>query len=796
MKATINSRAASVRAALCAALWLGWVGALGGSALGCNAIDSSLLAPIAAPPDQDSGVDEHGMMNRPDSGFPDGGISEQRDCLGLDELDTCARAHALTVCIGLECALVECTGAYVDCDQDGDNGCEATLDSTDHCGLCGAACTLANATTRCSEGACELDACKPGFGDCDTNPSNGCETSLKTLDNCGACNATCDPVENGVAGCATGDCGVGACVGPFGDCDEGAENGCEEPLASNDHCGGCELSCEPESAVGDCASGACVVVSCTSDRIDCNGLPADGCEATLDSADNCGRCGASCELPHTIKARCDTTAGASCTVDHACASGANGCVDDALENGCAEGYADCNGVGSDGCEARLDTLNNCGGCGDACAIPNAIISCSTGSCELVECEPGFGQCDGEACLPLADDEANCGACDVTCSGDKPNCFGGKCTSAVCPSDTADCDDNGSCEAALDGTAACGLCDVSCGPFAHASAACTSGRCTIATCDPGFDNCDGVAPNGCEVDLHTLDTCGSCTTSCVISGAEASCSTGTCTFVECNPDRGDCEGGIADGCETNISLPNDCGACGLDCRELPHVLAGGCFEMECSIICENGYADCDGDEANGCEQSLSSAGTCGSCGIDCDALAHVASASCGENGCEDLICEPGFANCDGIPSNGCERSTQTLTDCGSCNAPCAPARATGDCADGTCDIAECDPGFDDCDNFTQNGCESSLTDPDTCGTCSNTCTEGWACTNGTCACTSSQQCPTNQECCNGSCVDTNGVCSWWPCPVAATNHPLTNCGACGTYCPTALPGSLWCCAVPP
>src|SRR5690606_24054820 len=49
-----------------------------------------------------------------------------------------------------------------------------------------------------------------------------------------------------------------------------------------------------------------------------------------------------------------------------------------------------------GCEAQLNTLSNCGGCGVSCNLANASESCSTGTCTLTSCTTGFANCDGSA----------------------------------------------------------------------------------------------------------------------------------------------------------------------------------------------------------------------------------------------------------------------------------------------------------------------------------------------------------------------------------------------------------------
>lgn len=54
----------------------------------------------------------------------------------------------------------------------------------DHCGSCGNRCPT---NTLCRGGMC----CTPGFGNCNGNPADGCETPLDTATNCGICGNPC-----------------------------------------------------------------------------------------------------------------------------------------------------------------------------------------------------------------------------------------------------------------------------------------------------------------------------------------------------------------------------------------------------------------------------------------------------------------------------------------------------------------------------------------------------------------------------------------------------------------------------
>ena len=101
------------------------------------------------------------------------------------------------------------------------------------------------------------DGCEAGMAECDGDPLIMCETPLNLPTSCGGCDSTCkstnanvicDPVEL--------ECKIIDCVSGFGSCDGNAANGCETPLASNaSHCGACGRNC---AAVGStCAVDRC-----------------------------------------------------------------------------------------------------------------------------------------------------------------------------------------------------------------------------------------------------------------------------------------------------------------------------------------------------------------------------------------------------------------------------------------------------------------------------------------------------------------------------------------------------------
>jgi hypothetical protein len=106
---------------------------------------------------------------------------------------------------------------------------------------------------------------------------------------------------------------------------------------------------------------------------------------------------------------------------------------------------------------------------------------------------------------------------------------GQCGIAACLGDYHDCDlkpDNG-CEVDLNHDPLhCGSCTALACVARNATPDCAAGRCAIRRCDTGFDDCNGVASDGCEVDLRSdPQHCASCETACPSGGT---CANGLCS----------------------------------------------------------------------------------------------------------------------------------------------------------------------------------------------------------------------------------------------------------------------------
>src|SRR6185437_294163 len=292
-------------------------------------------------------------------------------------------------------------------------------------------------------------------------------------------------------------------------------NGCEIDLSKSPlDCGTCGNACSLLHASATCAAGACAIGSCQAGYANCDGVVENGCEVdTQGDVDNCGACGTICMLPMATSA----------CVGGACAIAA-----------CAPGFLDCDLVAANGCEVDRSTdVQNCGGCGDACALAHATPTCAAGVCAIGACDPGCADCNGDAqsgCeTDLQTSVANCGACGNACSTN------------------------------------------------HATPSCSLGACKLA-CDSGYADCDGDVTNGCETwTLMDVGNCGGCGKACSAAGGTPYCLNGACGVATCSAGLGECDG---KSCSTNLMIdPGNCGACGHVCTVANGV--GACVNGTCT-----------------------------------------------------------------------------------------------------------------------------------------------------------------------------------------------------------------------
>ena len=138
------------------------------------------------------------------------------------------------------------------------------------------------------------------------------------------------------------------------------------------------------------------------------------------------------------------------------------------------------------------------------------------------------------------------------------------------------------------------------------AACGDGEDTTRPCPSGFKHCDDecVAANLPELGCAE-DRCRPCP---FLGHATSACSTlGMCVVGACDEGWSDCNGIAADGCETDLlSDVENCGQCRHNCNllPLPGVDRMMCANSQCAILrCEKDRRDEDGLMSNGCEMKV-------------------------------------------------------------------------------------------------------------------------------------------------------------------------------------------------
>ncbi len=384
-----------------------------------------------------------------------------------------------------------CPGKLIACGltDTGQPLCVNALADDDNCGGCGVTCPGAGTLTSCENGscACLLQTCPMPDG------GQGCFDTTSSVENCGGCSLRTP--RRGVS-CSAGESCINSecrCDSPYVSCPsaDGTDAGyCADTTSDALNCGGCGNICshdqkcapDPMGMEGTCvcdlgeAGGADLIV-CPS-----------GCVHSMSDARNCGSCGFQCAtgICNMGLCQCDPDAGILQCTPTACAtvssdvSTCGSCGNDCTQGGtlmipgivCGGGQCLCEGgqgticlsVDEDSATslACVDTTsdpNNCGGCGivpdgggpypDGGLPPSAFICadvCSGGGCVCggiqLSCAAGTWNADGGpndagACLSVATDANNCGACGNACSSSYA-------ANAVCQQSSCACMDAGLC----------------------------------------------------------------------------------------------------------------------------------------------------------------------------------------------------------------------------------------------------------------------------------------------------------------------------------------------------------------
>jgi hypothetical protein len=150
-----------------------------------------------------------------------------------------------------------------------------------------------------------------------------------------------------------------SCTANTGDCNGASADGCEASLLTTMSCGACNKPCAPPHAAGDCSTGMCTRGACDPGFGDCNGLPEDGCEQSLNDPKSCGACGKQC--PSGV----ECLEGVCACQKHADCPGPDGVC---CNGRCAHSTSACFVWPCiPGTELPKEMLN-CGGCGSMCLL--------------------------------------------------------------------------------------------------------------------------------------------------------------------------------------------------------------------------------------------------------------------------------------------------------------------------------------------------------------------------------------------------------------------------------------------
>lgn len=563
-------------------------------------------------------------------------------------------------------------------------------------------------TQRCDVGgrwlACEGQVLPALDETCGNAVDDDCNRAVD--DGCSVCR------DGEVRSCFTGpgvSRGVGVCSAGAQVCTSGRWGLCEgEILPQTENClDGLDNDCDgrADCSDSDCyAQSYCGATTCGDGR----------CIASM--GETCGTCAADCCAPPA------PDAGSSPMPDAGPTCGGN-------LQACCPSPSPCTGMLaclSGTCRA-LTASGSCGGRGEPCCMPDAA------------CDPGF-VCTGSPTLGYT--------CEMVTSMD-----------AGAMSADAGC------------TTTCTLGDVRC-PTELQVEECVTGT---GGCREWrrFEMCPDSGVAGSRY-VCRLGRRGDPTSACVLCGgtgnpccASRSCdggracqADGTCGPAPCPTGQMVCSGS----CTDTTSNPLNCGACGNVCPDRPNSNRR-CTASTCGYGCASPFGDCDMTSANGCETNLQTDATnCGACGNRCTAPMS-ASSYCNLGICA-FRCNMGFGDCDMLAANGCETSLDTsAANCSACGAPCALTNAIPACMAGSCTVAGCTMGYDDCDAIPANGCERDIrSDREHCGLCGRACGATEGCVMGSCV----ASCSAPRMMCGPTCVD--------------TSTDAANCGRCGHTCP--------------
>jgi hypothetical protein len=433
------------------------------------------------------------------------------------------------------------------------------------------------------------------------------------------CDGTCQPGCGIDADCGSSGPDGGSAATPY--CDPVAHS-CVECVTTSQcgpsracNAGHCISTCNPSTQ--KLCNGTCIALATCCNAADCTAAPVPAaCRAPT-----CATPGGSCTYPTRPGSQvCGTT----------CCNAINGTCAANCTLTCTNGYADCNGDPSDGCETNLGAAGK-KLCNGACI--SASTCCTSTDCNMPPA-PGACYLTGGTC------PAPGGTCTYTQKGG----------SQICNNNTTCCNGiNGTC----------------------------SGTCGLS-CTSGFFDCNTNVADGCE-------------TACAPANATGKCvGTSGCGIASCNGGFFDCNSSASDGCECGTSCCTNPMTSLQDCMVNTHNDGWGHSFSACYPVGTPGVSGSPGTPGTGYglqfAQDAAAADTSivGNCTSDADCQPYASSATCVNGACVwpnakcfsgqeyiQSLCKYTLAG-NGKPSDcTCWAFAASAGTCGS-NIPCADA----------------------------------------------------------------------------------------------------------------------------
>ncbi len=216
-----------------------------------------------------------------------------------------------------------------------------------------------------------------------------------------------------------------------------------------------------------------------------------------------------------------------------------------------------------------------------------------------------------------------------------------------------------------------------------------GAGAVETCNGVDDNCDGRIDEGFNT-TGDVNNCGGCGIVCALPGAVAACVGGLCVVNNCTAGRADVDKNPANGCEYACPVfPTKAETCnGVD-DDCDGVIDDSPTDVGAAFPCSN---NCPGGVCKG---------ICTTGNLACVSGAKICQ---GGGGVQLEVCNNKDDDCDGVVDNGFNKQTDPL-NCNGCGNVCNLANTSvNGCTAGVCTPTQCDPGFANNDGNPANGCE--------------------------------------------------------------------------------------------